>query len=109
MSKKPDTHENLYKKAKTAIDKGTKIDRNDPYFRKIGFGGPKLHLEPLNEVIKLLAKNKTVETFPILQKIAEHLLASGKRYFDETSAETAFDYNVTVPRMTYSEFSLAGR
>jgi len=92
-AKKSDTHENLFKKAKTIIDKGTKIDRDDPYFRKIGFGGPKLHLEPLDEVVKLLAKSKTPETFPILQKIAEHLLESGKHYFDETSAETAFDYN----------------
>ena len=92
-AKKPDTHENLFKKAKSIIDKGTKIDRNDPYFRKIGFGGPKLHLEPLDEVVKLLAKNKMPETFPILQKIAEHLLERGKHYFGETSAETAFDYN----------------
>ena len=91
-AKKPDTHENLFNKAKTIIDKGTKINRSGPYFRKIGFGGPKLHLEPLDEVVKLLAKSKTPETFPILQKIAEYLLESGKHYFDETSAETAFDY-----------------
>jgi len=92
-AKKPDTHDNLFKKAKTIIDKGTKIDRNDPYFRKISFGGPKLHLEPLDEVVNLLAKSKTPDTFPILQKITEHLLERGKHYFDETSAETAFDYN----------------
>ncbi|MCL2305613.1 MAG: hypothetical protein FWC43_09745 [Planctomycetaceae bacterium] len=88
----PDTPENLFKRAKDLIDKGTRIDRNDPYFRKIGFGGPKLHLEPVCEVVKLLTKNKTPESLSCLQRIAAYLLEKGKHYFDETSAETAFDY-----------------
>lgn len=92
-ARQSDTPENLFKKAKALIDKGTRIDRDDPYFKKIGFGGPELHLKPLDEVVKLLAKNRMPETFSILQKITAYLLEKGKHYFDESlGAETAFDY-----------------
>lgn len=95
-AKKPDTPEKLLQRAKKLIEKGTKIDRDDPYFKKVGFGGPKLHLEPVCEVVRLLEEIKTRAAFEVVQEITKLLLERGKHYFDESwGAETAFDYEWT--------------
>lgn len=100
-AQKPESPEKLLEKAMKLIGKGTIVDRHDSYFiDHYGVGEPNINLKPVREIIKQLATE--ADPFPWMEKIADRLLKKSNDFFNQTGAETGYEFEITFEEMAVS-------